>query len=239
MDGHTSHINLPVSEFCRDHGIILYCFPPHSSHVLQPLDVTVFGPLKKQWNKSIDDFKSEHKRAMTKLDFFPVFDKAWKNSTNPRNAISGFRKTGLIPFNADNVDFTKLIQEKSIAQWKESNKNQQTNENEKLGIARCFVHIENIIGEDTRKVFETRFSEGYDIPDPSNFGKLWEVYSGIRKLFNESKNSVGPGPPVDATNLDLSTSILNDSTVDMNLSNVLEFEVCYRIIGTTARSIPS
>ena len=47
VDGHISHMSLPVAEFCRDHGIILYCFPLHASHIIQPLDVTVFGPVKK------------------------------------------------------------------------------------------------------------------------------------------------------------------------------------------------
>ena len=46
LDGHRSHINVAVSEFCIDKGIILYCFPAHASHILQPVDVTVFGLMK-------------------------------------------------------------------------------------------------------------------------------------------------------------------------------------------------
>ena len=46
MDGHTSHINVAVSEFCREKEIILFCFIPQASHLLQPLDVSVYGPLK-------------------------------------------------------------------------------------------------------------------------------------------------------------------------------------------------
>ena len=46
MDGHTSHVNLAVAEFCRDHQIILYRLPAHASHILQPLDYAVFGPVK-------------------------------------------------------------------------------------------------------------------------------------------------------------------------------------------------
>ena len=47
LDGHTSHINLATAVFCRENNIILYCLPLHASHLMQPLDVAVYGPLKK------------------------------------------------------------------------------------------------------------------------------------------------------------------------------------------------
>ena len=31
VDGHTSPINLAISEFCQHNDLILYCFPPHAS----------------------------------------------------------------------------------------------------------------------------------------------------------------------------------------------------------------
>jgi len=46
-DGHESHISADFSAFCMDHDIILFLLIPHSSHLLQPLNVGVFGPLKK------------------------------------------------------------------------------------------------------------------------------------------------------------------------------------------------
>ncbi|RPA96297.1 hypothetical protein L873DRAFT_1925421 [Choiromyces venosus 120613-1] len=46
FDGHSSHINAAFLEFCVSHNIIPYCLPPHTTHRLQPLDVSVFGPYK-------------------------------------------------------------------------------------------------------------------------------------------------------------------------------------------------
>ena len=46
-DGHDSHISAQFVRFCIDHHIILFLLPPHSSHLLQPLDVGVFSPLKR------------------------------------------------------------------------------------------------------------------------------------------------------------------------------------------------
>lgn len=47
LDGHSSHMTLPLSELCSQNQIELVAFYPNATHVLQPLDVGVFGPLKK------------------------------------------------------------------------------------------------------------------------------------------------------------------------------------------------
>jgi hypothetical protein len=45
-DGHDSHISANLVNFCIRKHIDLILLPPHSSHLLQPLDVAIFGPLK-------------------------------------------------------------------------------------------------------------------------------------------------------------------------------------------------
>jgi hypothetical protein len=46
LDNHASHTSIEAILFCRKNGIVLLSFPPHCSHKLQPLDVSVFGPFK-------------------------------------------------------------------------------------------------------------------------------------------------------------------------------------------------
>ncbi|KAK9700877.1 DDE superfamily endonuclease [Popillia japonica] len=41
LDNHISHCSLVANDYCRESGIILLSLPPHASHKLQPLDVTV------------------------------------------------------------------------------------------------------------------------------------------------------------------------------------------------------
>ena len=41
-DGHKSHLTIDVIDACRDNNVILFCLPPHTTHALQPLDVSVF-----------------------------------------------------------------------------------------------------------------------------------------------------------------------------------------------------
>ncbi len=70
LDGHYSHISLNLITSAKKEGIHLLCLPPHLTHILQPLDVGVYGPAKKIWKVII----KEHKIAtlaqnVTKEDF--------------------------------------------------------------------------------------------------------------------------------------------------------------------------
>ena len=47
MDGHSSHVTANMIAFCMGHVIYLLILPPHCSHFLQPLDISIFGPLKR------------------------------------------------------------------------------------------------------------------------------------------------------------------------------------------------
>ena len=46
LDGHGSHVTPEFNQYCLECSIIILCMPPHSSHLLQPLDVDCFSVLK-------------------------------------------------------------------------------------------------------------------------------------------------------------------------------------------------
>ena len=186
LDGHTSHLNVAVSEFCQERQIILYCLPPHASHILQPLDVSVFGPLKKLWNKAIDDFKEEFKMPMTKANFFSAFDKAWKNLTSKKHSVAGFKATGLVPYNPNQIDFSKLLGGTSEKERQSKNELRNVDRHNQVGILMCLKKIENILPEHMMNVFKERFAEGYDADVNPNEELLWKVYKEIRSLAESS-----------------------------------------------------
>ena len=47
-DGHDSYISGSFIAHCLQNRIALLILPPYTSHLLQPLDVAIFGPLKKR-----------------------------------------------------------------------------------------------------------------------------------------------------------------------------------------------
>ena len=51
LDGHGSHITPEFDLFCTEHKIITLCMPAHSSHLLQPLDVSCFATLKRAYGR--------------------------------------------------------------------------------------------------------------------------------------------------------------------------------------------
>ena len=53
IDRHGSHIGYNLVTYARKEGVVLMCLPPHTSHVLQPLDVSCYGPLKQVWRQTI------------------------------------------------------------------------------------------------------------------------------------------------------------------------------------------
>ena len=71
MDGHTSHVTWQFFDYCLEHNIIPLCLPPHSTHLLQPLDVGLFGPLQKHYGSVLDEWLSESNLGIHKGTFYP------------------------------------------------------------------------------------------------------------------------------------------------------------------------
>ena len=53
MDDHPSHISSDIIAKARLHGVDIVTIPTHSSHVVQPLDLTTYGPLKQPWARKV------------------------------------------------------------------------------------------------------------------------------------------------------------------------------------------
>ena len=113
LDGHSFHMNVALSEFCREKRIILYCLAAHASHLMQPLDISVFGPVKQNWNSAIREFALNHvNQTIKKCYFLKIFSEVWAKSCIPEYAITGFKKSSLVPYNPSNVIYHKLIPER-------------------------------------------------------------------------------------------------------------------------------
>lgn len=103
LDGHGSHHSTSFELFCKKNEIITLCMPPHSSHILQPLDVGCFGPLKKAYGRQIEEKVRAGITHVAKEDFLSAFLAAFHDSLTEKNIQGGFRGTGLVPLDAMRV----------------------------------------------------------------------------------------------------------------------------------------
>jgi hypothetical protein len=77
--------------------------PPHSSHLLQPLDVGCFSPLKRAYSHEVEALIWHHINHITKLEFLPAFKIAFTRAFITANICSAFQGAGLVPLEPDVV----------------------------------------------------------------------------------------------------------------------------------------
>jgi hypothetical protein len=77
--------------------------PPHSSHILQRLDVGCFSPLKQAYGRQIEKRMRAGTTHIAKDDFFPAFFAAFQGSITESNVQGGFRGAGLHPWDPESV----------------------------------------------------------------------------------------------------------------------------------------
>ena len=69
LDGYESHHSTDFELYCKEHKIITVCMPAHSSHLLQPLDVGCFRPLKQAYSRQVEELMRTHITHISKLEF--------------------------------------------------------------------------------------------------------------------------------------------------------------------------
>ncbi|XP_054709313.1 uncharacterized protein LOC129219018 [Uloborus diversus] len=100
MDSHASHITPEVIAMASENDIIIVTFPSHTSHLLQPLDVAVYWPLKLAWQKHLRQFQEGNPlRRPGRFDFHGMFSPAILEAFSRENIISAFCKAGVFPLN--------------------------------------------------------------------------------------------------------------------------------------------
>ena len=76
----------------------MFSFPPHCSHMMQPLDKTVYGPFKKFYAAAMKGWMSDNKgRPLGIYDVPHLVAKAYPKAMTPENITAGFKATGIYP----------------------------------------------------------------------------------------------------------------------------------------------
>lgn len=119
LDNFSGHVHPATLKLARDNDVIMVGLPPHSTHITQPLDVTLMKPLKDYWTKMIAAMQVSRpwekytEEDVIKLlckpcqelglkpgsttEYWSPFSKAFTSE----NIKSAFRTTGLWPVDFD------------------------------------------------------------------------------------------------------------------------------------------
>ncbi len=102
LDNHEAHRSIKVIEYARDHNIVILSLPPHTSHRVQPLDVSVFSSFKGRFERVVAKWQKRFVGAtMTLFDIGELFGEAYLFAATQSNAIEGFKKTGIAECDID------------------------------------------------------------------------------------------------------------------------------------------
>ena len=97
-DGHDSHITGSFIAHCVQHKIALMMLPPHTSHLLQPLDVSIFGPLKKALTRALSPLNEAQLACIQKVEWLESYTTARDACFTTQNINSAWQGAGLVPF---------------------------------------------------------------------------------------------------------------------------------------------
>jgi hypothetical protein len=103
LDGHESHLNQDFKDYCLKNKILTLCMPSHSSHILQPLDVVCFMPLKHKYSQRVRDLARRRVFHINKEGFLSAFKDAFFDVFTKENCRKAFEASGLVPINAQVV----------------------------------------------------------------------------------------------------------------------------------------
>ena len=99
VDGHCSHkSDLERMELCDKNGIILYGLLPHASHIVQPLDLTVYSSMKAEWPKAVHRHMQATGEVATVNNFAKIVKMVWDKCARPEIILKGFIRSGIYPF---------------------------------------------------------------------------------------------------------------------------------------------
>ena len=97
------------SKFCDSTNILLFCLPPHSSHLLQPVDVGFFSPMKSNWKQAVAKYQLQNPGTFV--------NKTVKRTT----LVQAFKQSGIYPVDRRAISSSKFGPSQNYMETHESN----------------------------------------------------------------------------------------------------------------------
>ena len=101
IGSHSSHVTARFIAFYITSKIDLFLLLPHSLHKTQPLDLSIFGPLKTVINLEVDRIFRHSTIRLLHVEWTSAYIKARARCLKPSSIESGFRKASIYPFDPE------------------------------------------------------------------------------------------------------------------------------------------
>jgi DDE superfamily endonuclease/Tc5 transposase DNA-binding domain/helix-turn-helix, Psq domain len=99
MDGHGSHATVDFLYECKQNNVIVVFLPAHTSHILQPLDLACFSPVKRLYKDLLRQAAYiDESIPIKRRKFIVLYAQARQERLTERTIRSGWKAAGLIPF---------------------------------------------------------------------------------------------------------------------------------------------
>lgn len=203
IDGHKSHVSLALSDFCATHQIELIALYPNSTHLTQPMDVGVFKSLNSEWSKTAKDWRVTNKYAkIERKDVAGILNKSIGAIKYSELLKSAFKACGIFPFNAENIDFSRVLpsitasatpQEELWIQPKASSTNdvEVVTPNNKNAAVDRLQHFECLLGESTLNLFRASADDWTGAIEYSVLFTIWKtMYKEAAQLMSVELSEV-------------------------------------------------
>lgn len=168
LDNHGSHITTEFMWICFQNNIHLIYMPPHSSHVLQPLDLSIFSRLKASYRAEIEKLAQfEDSAPIKKIRFVKYYAHARQDALKEIYIKAGWRGAGLVPWNP-----RKVLESKQILQGPAPPSTPQKRRNSASALLHTPANQRQLIEAQTELLKS-------DVP------------RGVRTLFNKTAKAFG------------------------------------------------
>lgn len=109
MDQHETHCGHHVTDMCRANELEIVLLPPHTAHMLQLLDMSVFNPLKAVITTLASRMVLVRRDMVTgKKQFSSVLKHVHEKAVTAENILADFKKAGIHPLSKEAVDMTQV-----------------------------------------------------------------------------------------------------------------------------------
>ncbi|XP_008215689.1 uncharacterized protein LOC100680043 isoform X1 [Nasonia vitripennis] len=109
LNPHNGHASIDAYEFCKANHIHVLTLSPHAAFQMQPLNATIFVPLKRAYYRECEAYmRNTGTKEIPVYKIADLFTKALDKTASIDKAIKGFKSTGIWPVNPLVLDIKKL-----------------------------------------------------------------------------------------------------------------------------------